>query len=189
MTTTAAASLLFVTVGTDHHRFDRLITWVDEWLRALPPDRVGCVMQTGTSVPSRQAQSRDYLGHEELVAHMGTAAAVVCHGGPATIMDARRAGNLPIVVPRERRLGEHVDDHQVRFAGRMAPTGHIALARSRPELHAALDAVLADPLRYRLGTEDGGNGAAVDRFADLVTRLVGQQPAGLSDSASLGRAH
>lgn len=167
-----AAPLVLVTVGTDHHPFDRLVRWVDEWFAALRPGTARCVMQTGTSRPPRHAEWRTYLGYAELGEHMRQAAAVVCHGGPATIMDARRAGRRPIVVPRQPRLGEHVDDHQRRFARRMQPTGHIVLAEDRAALRRLLDEVVTDPTSHLLGAHGHAGDAAVRRFAELVSRLV-----------------
>jgi len=44
------APLVLVTVGTDHHPFDRLVGWIDRW---APPGRVRLVVQYGTAVPPR----------------------------------------------------------------------------------------------------------------------------------------
>ncbi|MDP8978154.1 MAG: glycosyl transferase family 28 [Actinomycetota bacterium] len=166
------APLVFVTVGTDHHPFDRLVGWVDEWFAALAPGTARCVMQTGTSRPPRHSEWHDYLGYAEMGGHLRRAAAVVCHGGPATIMDARGAGRRPIVVPRRRSLGEHVDDHQRRFAHRMRPTGHIALAEDPRALGRLLDEVVAEPGSQLLATHGRTGEDAVSRFAELVSRLV-----------------
>ena len=47
---------LFVTVGTDYHRFDRMVWWLDEWLAGEP--KVGSVIvQRGTSAESERAES------------------------------------------------------------------------------------------------------------------------------------
>src|SRR5437667_12384491 len=94
-----ARRLVLVTVGTDHHPFDRLIQWVDRWLRSEAPEEIRCVMQTGTSRPPKNAEWHDYVANEQLQGWMQQAAAVVSHGGPGTIMDCRRAGSIPIVVP------------------------------------------------------------------------------------------
>ena len=61
------------------------------------------------------------------------------------IVEARRHGKRPLVVPRDHRLGEHVDGHQLRFARRLADEGLIVLCEQRDELTAALDAARRDP--------------------------------------------
>lgn len=53
--------LVLVTVGTDYHRFDRLIEWVDRWYAETGRGRVRCVVQHGASrapsTPSRATSS------------------------------------------------------------------------------------------------------------------------------------
>ena len=124
MTDPGQLPLLLVTVGTDHHPFDRLVGWSGAWL-AAHPGTLRCLMQTGTSAPPDlgAADWQAYLEFEALQAAMASAAAVVCHGGPGTILGARHMGAVPIVVPRQQRLGEHVDDHQVAFARRRVGRG------------------------------------------------------------------
>jgi UDP-N-acetylglucosamine transferase subunit ALG13 len=103
---------------------------------------------------------------------MAEAAAVVCHGGPGTILGAKHAGAVPIVVPRQHRLGEHVDDHQVRFSRRLAAEGGVYLAESEGDLHRLLDRVVAEPAAFRAERERRRTAPAVDAFERLVDRLV-----------------
>jgi UDP-N-acetylglucosamine transferase subunit ALG13 len=174
VTAPVAPPLLLVTVGTDHHPFDRLVRWADTWL-AGHPGELRCLMQTGTSAPpSGPAQWQEYLEFDALQAAMGEAAAVVCHGGPGTILGARHLGAVPIVVPRQHGLGEHVDDHQVAFSRRLAAEGgEIHLARTEAELHRLLDRVTAEPAAFRAGPGDRATAAAVREFGRLVDGLVG----------------
>jgi len=169
--------LLLVTVGTDHHPFDRLVRWADAWL-AGHPGGLRCLMQTGTSAPPTGAADwQAYLEFDALQAAMGAAAAVVCHGGPGTILGARHRGAVPIVVPRQHRLGEHVDDHQVAFSRRLAADGgEIHLAETEAELHRLLDRVAGEPAAFRAGPEDRATATAVREFGRLVDGLVGDRP-------------
>jgi UDP-N-acetylglucosamine transferase subunit ALG13 len=178
VTAPAEAPLLLVSVGTDHHPFDRLVGWADAWL-AGHPGALRCLMQTGTSATpaSGAAEWRPYLEYEALQAAMASAAAVVCHGGPGTILGARHTGAVPIVVPRQHRLGEHVDDHQVAFARRLAAQGgEIHLAETEADLHRLLDRVAAEPAAFRAGPGDRATTAAVREFGRLVDGLVGHRP-------------
>jgi UDP-N-acetylglucosamine transferase subunit ALG13 len=181
VTAQIAPGLLLVAVGTDHHRFDRLVRWVDGWLGSERGRAAGlrCLMQTGTSAPptGHAAQWEAYLEFEALQAAMRDAAAVVCHGGPGTILGARHAGAVPIVVPRRHRLGEHVDDHQLAFSRRLAGDGGVFLAETEAELHALLDRVAAEPAVFRAPAEHRGTTAAVRAFGRLVDDLVAGRPA------------
>jgi UDP-N-acetylglucosamine transferase subunit ALG13 len=194
--TTPERPLLLVTVGTDHHPFDRLVRWTWAWL-AAHPGALRCLMQTGTSAPpaggvrgtpegcpgeSGAAAWEAYLEYGALQAAMGEAAAVVCHGGPGTILGARHTGAVPIVVPRRRRLGEHVDDHQLAFCRRLAAEGgDIHLAETEAGLHRLLDRVVAEPAAFRSGSAGRGaagrdRATAVREFGRLVDGLVGDRP-------------
>ena len=96
-----------------------------------PAPRGPLVRPVGHLGQPRRGPVADYIRYDEMCDYMSRAVAVVCHGGPATIMDARKLGRVPIVVPRNADLGEHVDNHQQRFAKRMAELGEIHLARAR----------------------------------------------------------
>jgi len=158
-----------VSVGTDHHRFDRLIGWIDEW-RDLHPDVV-VVVQSGTSASSRHG-SRELIPHGELLELFRGASVVVSHGGPSTVMDARMSGRLPIVVARNPAYHEHVDEHQMRFAEHLARHGVAIVVDNREDLFAAMDRAVADPDAFAT-TADHGNAVGVTAFAQAVDRLIG----------------
>ena len=165
--------LVLVAVGTDHHRFDRLVGWVDAWLRDAGPGRAEVLVQHGSSDPPQVATGRRLLDHAELQEAMARATVVVCHGGPATITEARRGGRLPICVPRDPVRGEHVDEHQQLFARRMGSAAVVRLAETEQELRAALDEALDHPDRFAVGPElDEGSAPGLDRFAELVAELL-----------------
>ncbi|SDG45310.1 UDP-N-acetylglucosamine transferase subunit ALG13 [Sinosporangium album] len=174
----AERPLVLVSVGTDHHPFERLMGWVERWLDARAGS-VRCVVQHGTSRPPRGAECHDMLAHDELQTLMREADAVVCQGGPGGIMESRIAGRLPIVVPRTAALGEHVDDHQVRFTHVLATHGRIALAVTEPEFAAHLEKALADPEGYRAEHDESAAEATAVRFGELVRGVVARPRRGL----------
>ena len=164
---------VMLALGTDHHRCDRAVDWVDDWIDGQTA-AVRLVAQVGTSRRSRHGVSHELMPPPDLHAALAAADVVVCHGGPATIADARGAGRLPVVVPRDPALDEHVDDHQQRFGRWLSARGEVALATTEAELHGRLDAALADPSAFRLA--DGPvdpRADAVARFGVLVDELLG----------------
>ncbi|WP_233510171.1 glycosyltransferase [Actinomadura craniellae] len=186
--------LVLVSVGTDFHHFARLVQWADRWAADVGPDRVRCLIQHGATPPPEHAEGRDYLDHDELGRAMAEAVAIVSHGGPATITEARRTGHLPIVVARDPGLGEHVDGHQQRFVRRLAAEGLIAACDTEEELRKHLDAALAAPEEYRLPAVDGDAPApaAVRRAGVLIDALVARRrpaPADPEPAASTEPAH
>jgi UDP-N-acetylglucosamine transferase subunit ALG13 len=163
--------LVFVTVGTDHHPFDRLVGWIDDWLAGGAEERVRCLIQTGTSMPPLRTEFDQYFGYQQMETFLAEASVVVCHGGPGTVMMARWAGKRPIVVPRRHDLREHVDDHQVAFARRIAAEGEIALAEDAAALTAHLEQALAGEGILDVRSQED-QGEAVAEFERLVDDLM-----------------
>jgi len=54
--------LVLITVGTDHHPFERLVGWIDRW---TPPAPVRVVVQYGTAVPPHTAEGVAFLAPDE----------------------------------------------------------------------------------------------------------------------------
>lgn len=171
----AVEARLFITVGTDHHPFDRLIDWVDSWIASNGKRDVRCLVQAGSGTPPRHSSWRRYLGNDEMQLAIREASAVVCHGGPGTIMSCRSLGVVPIVVPRRKALGEAVDDHQVRFARKLAERGEALLVERRHELWRMLDRAVEDRAAFRSPVRGPRAELAVTRFEALVNDLMGSR--------------
>ena len=173
-------SLIFAMVGTDHHPFHRLVDWMDEAARRHPDTRF--VVQHGESKAPILAEGHAYLPHAQISELLAEADGAVVHGGPGTIMDARAAGHVPICVPRDPALGEHVDGHQQRFAALVGPAGVVTHVQSADRFHAAVEAALAGRVGWagqldaRERGHRGGEGAARRRAG----RAARSTPAGSS---------
>lgn len=160
-----------VSVGTDHHPFDRLVQWVERWAASHPDITV--YMQSGTSTSPRAVDSSDIVAHDELLRLFAAADVVVSHGGPSTVMDARRSGRLPIVLPRDPSKGEHVDGHQIRFAEHLELHGLARLVGSEFEFGHLLDEALGDPAAFHIDRADETAPSGVVRFGAVVDALLG----------------
>jgi UDP-N-acetylglucosamine transferase subunit ALG13 len=169
-TTRLTLPQIVVAVGTDHHPFDRLIEWIDDYAGIRTEATV--LVQRGTSSSPANCSSVDLLPHGALCERFATSVAAVSHGGPSTVMDARMAGRLPIVVARDPRLGEHVDEHQIRFTRHLGRHGLARVAEDRESLHALLDEALTNPDHFTVPVEEASL-AGVREFARVVDELLG----------------
>lgn len=109
-----------VSLGANQYGFRRL---AEALLRSLPPG-ADVLWQTGaTDVTGLGIDAQPYLAEDELYRAMCSADLVVCHGGVGSALAALRAGHRPVLVPRLRAHGEHVDDHQVEIASELQRRG------------------------------------------------------------------
>ncbi|MCB0919406.1 MAG: glycosyl transferase family 28 [Actinobacteria bacterium] len=131
---------VLVTVGTDVHRFDRLMDW-SEGLLARKDD-VTLVVQHGTSRPVPGAENTEMMTGDRFAEELQRADLVIAQGGPGGIMEARSAGRMPVVVPRRAEFDEHVDNHQVIFASLLAAQGLVRMPQSSTEFQALVDTML-----------------------------------------------
>jgi UDP-N-acetylglucosamine transferase subunit ALG13 len=162
-----------VSVGTDHHRFERLVDWIERWALSSGRSRT-IVVQHGTSRAPAGTVSHPLLEQAELRRLMSQAAAVVVQGGPGGIIDSLGVGRRPIVVPRMAALGEHVDNHQVAFAHHVAARGLVTLVESEELLVAELDAAMSDPERFRVQAYVPESARTAERIGQIVDQLVGR---------------
>ena len=108
--------MIFVTVGTHEQQFDRLVRCVDR-LKAEGKITEEVMIQTGfSSYEPKACKWSKLCSYQEMNEYMDQARIVITHGGPSSIMMALQRGKIPIVVPRQKRYEEHVNDHQVEFS-------------------------------------------------------------------------
>lgn len=126
---------IFVTLGTiEPYRFDRLVEAVKELLHE--DDDV--TWQLGATrrddLPGRVVSAMSTTEFDECVRRSDV---VVAQAGVGTLLRTLELGVAPIMVPRQRRHGEHVDDHQFGIARTLHDLG-LATLRT-PESITALD--------------------------------------------------
>jgi beta-1,4-N-acetylglucosaminyltransferase len=135
--------MIFVTVGSSDLRFDRLL----ESLTRLAGDELLVVQHGLSSVrPTRAAVCVPFLTFDEITRYIREARAVVTHGGVGSIMTSLNFGKRPIVVPRQKRFNEAVDDHQVTLARRLDAAGLVVLIEEPSALGDALGNGQVKPL-------------------------------------------
>ena len=126
--------MIFVTVGTNETRFDRLLSAVD----ALQLAEEVVVQRGPSSVALREACVVDFLPFEVLVQEVRRARVVVTHAGVGSVIVALSNNRRPIVMPRLARHGEAVDDHQLAFAQRFERAGLVTIVETAGELADAV---------------------------------------------------
>jgi UDP-N-acetylglucosamine transferase subunit ALG13 len=177
---------LLVTVGTDHHPFDRLIRWVDRWAADGGSERADVFVQNGAAAPPTHVPSEAFLDAGDLQDRLSAADVVVCHAGPGSIMEARARGLVPIVVPRSRRLGEIVDEHQRAFSQRMDGLGRVRAAEDEPGFRAVLDEAVREPSSFKFAPAASDTSASISRLEELIDRALDERRPGRTKVLYIG---
>lgn len=110
--------MIFVTVGTHHQPFERLL----DALGGLDDE---LVVQYGPGRPPDVSHAEAFMPFDTMLDRFREADTVITHAGVGSIICARREGHVPLVVPRRHDLGEHVDDHQVELTRALAQRGSV----------------------------------------------------------------
>ncbi|MBN2056731.1 multidrug MFS transporter [bacterium] len=160
--------MMFVTVGTHEASFERLLKTVDI-LRERRDIKDPVFIQTGhTAYTPVHCGYRMFLPFSVMNSLFQRARVVVTHGGDC-VMLVLKHGKVPIVVPRLKRYGEHLDDHQLEFTRHMSELGLVMPCIEMEDLPDALR-------RWERGFAGGVAGMVREnarRFAELMEQMSG----------------
>lgn len=156
--------MIVFTIGTSEP-FDRLVAVADAVAEACDED---VLVQGGHSTCSLQrAKMVPFLPYAELITAVDRASAIVTHAGVGSILLAVGRGRRPVVVPRLRRFGEAVDDHQLALGRKLDELGLVRLVDDPADLASMLASRGAETLTRSRET----NGLALALRSHLAERL------------------
>lgn len=135
---------IFVTVGAQLP-FDRLIEAVDAWAaRRQGVHRHSLFAQIGeTAYRPAHIEFAELLEPPEFRKRVLWADVLVAHAGMGSILTALQYGKPILVMPRQGRLKETRNDHQVATAVRFKEMNKVAVAMDESEIPAQLDGLAA----------------------------------------------
>ncbi|MBN2180467.1 MAG: hypothetical protein JW715_01035 [Sedimentisphaerales bacterium] len=133
--------MIFLTVGTQFP-FDRLVKAVDEAIgQKLIEEEIWA--QTGQSSyrPQNFEKYTDFLEKKEFDQWMKKASKVISHAGIGSITMALDEAKPLLVMPRLRKYGEVVNDHQVDIVNKFELSGYLLAAYDVSELVEKIEAL------------------------------------------------
>ena len=133
--------MIFITVGSQKFQFDRLLKAVDDLVaNGTIEDKV--FAQSGSSnYKPEHYESNDFLNREEFQNVMEHSTIVITHGGTGAIISAIKRGKKVVAVPRLKKYGEHVDDHQLQLISQFTRSGLISSCEDMSRLGDVLKEV------------------------------------------------
>ncbi len=165
---TANKKKIFVSVGTHPQQFNRLLKEID---RIASSSNWSFSVQSGcSSHKMKNANQKNYWSGEEYEKMFKEAEVVVCHGGAGTIIHALKLEKPVVVVPRQKKFGEHTNNHQSEIAEAMEQEGKILVVNEIGELEETLDKAL---------TFKPKNGSTRTRLVKRIEKFLRETEAGL----------
>ena len=105
--------MIFVTVGNHFQGFERLLKKVDEITSRIPHK---IIIQKGYSkyVP-QNTKHFDFVPFDTAMEYIKMSELVISHAGMGTIILCKEYGIPIIILPRRKKYGEHMNDHQMEI--------------------------------------------------------------------------
>lgn len=112
--------IIFITVGTHEQPFNRLVEYMDKFQLNHPEDTI--IIQAGYSTyQCKYAKEYVFLSPDKMHKLMEDCDVLVTHGGPSSFIEGIKCKKRVIVVPRQLKFKEHINNHQVDFLKNIVP--------------------------------------------------------------------
>lgn len=133
--------MIFVILGTQDIQFNRLLIELDR-LVGEGVIREEVFAQTGysTYVP-QHFMFQDFITMETFEAYIEKASVVISHGGAGSLIASVKSGKKVIGIPRRKKYGEHVNDHQVELIEQFTSHRYILAVMEMDGLKEALEKI------------------------------------------------
>lgn len=108
--------MIFVTLGSQKFQFNRLLQAID---KLQTDDEIFAQIGYSEYRP-KHYKYKKFLDRDEFAKVMDLSDVVITHGGTGAIISAVKKGKKVIAVPRLKKYGEHVDDHQIQLVNQFS---------------------------------------------------------------------
>ena len=132
--------MIFVTVGNATQNFKRLLDAVDVLAGQGQFKNEPVLIQSGNNPDFEplHCEHKPFLSMGEFEQSIEDASLIICHAGCGTLLHALRAGKVPVVMPRLKKYGEHINDHQIQLVEALVDEGRIVVAFGPEDLPKAV---------------------------------------------------
>ena len=157
--------MILVLLGTQNNSFVRLLDAIQYNIdKKVIRDKV--VVQAGfTKFESKDMEIFNLIDKERLSELQDEADLIITHGGVGSIISSLKKGKKVIVVPRLKKYGEHVNNHQLQIARRFGEDGYVKYVINLKNLEKTLSKIdKFEPKKYE--TDESNVVSIVENFID-----------------------
>ena len=137
--------MITVITGTEKFSFHRMIEQIDSIAKTTQLAEEFFLQIGASTYEPSGCEWKRFVQFREMVDRIQKSEVVVSHAGAGTTLLCLQQGKKPIVMPRQKKFDEHVDDHQVLFAQKLAERGLVRLVLDELELDRAVRDALLNP--------------------------------------------
>ena len=130
--------MIYVTIGTLDYPFGRLMKGIDQLSGDLKSQMLA---QIGGNTPPEGVRTIPFCSRTESMIYIKEAELVLTHGG-STVMEALIEGKRIVAVPRMKRHGEALNDHQVDLCVKLSERGLLTTVLDVDDLGRAIKQAL-----------------------------------------------
>ena len=107
--------MIIITLGSQKFQFNRLLKAVDDLVESkIINEEIFAQIGYSDYIPKHYLYKK-FLDRNEYMKKINKCDLVITHGGTGAIIGAIKNGKKVIAIPRLKKFGEHVDDHQVQI--------------------------------------------------------------------------
>lgn len=133
---------IFITLGSQKFQFNRLLKAVDTLYEKHVLTEIAFAQIGYSDYKPQHYQYIQFLDRDKFICEMEKADIVITHGGTGAIIGAVKNGKKVIAVPRLKKYGEHVDDHQIQLIKQFDELNLVCSCMDIEKLEQALDVVV-----------------------------------------------
>lgn len=126
--------MIFVTLGTDKYQFNRLLSIIDTAVLNKKITQPVFAQIGESDYKPVHFPFKEYLSFKELSNYIKDSCVVIMHAGVGSTLLSLSLGKPPILFPRQKCFGEHVDDHQLEFVQKIGQRVKCLVANNEEEL-------------------------------------------------------
>lgn len=159
------SKMILVLLGTQNNGFERLLNAIQSNIdKGVITEEVK--VQAGfTKFESKDMEIFNFIDKSKLLELQDQADLIITHGGVGSIVSSLKKGKKVIVVPRLKKYGEHVNNHQIQIARRFAQEGYVKYVLNMKHLEKALKKIKEfEPRKYE--SEESNVIAIIEKYID-----------------------
>ncbi len=107
--------MIFVTVGSQKFKFNRLLEEIDKLIERKVIDEEVFAQIGASDYEPKNYKYKYFITQDEFKEKMFKADLIITHAGTGTIITALKNNKKVIAIPRLAKYGEHVDNHQIQI--------------------------------------------------------------------------